>query len=246
MFRRSRRTRKASPSAISAPSSSPPRCSGRAGISPRRCVKKSPSPRAASSCAASCTGRLRPLLRPQPAHRRHRGQGQQPRAVGDGMQQALELRRDPRRAVRHQQQRRRLPRSRPHRPAAPPSSATRARRSFPTPAELWQRYCAWKGLTPARRKRRHRRNALLRRRQRQGPALLPGQSPSTAPSRPSPAGSTASCWSWPPAPARPTPPSRSSGGCGSRARRSASFSSSTATSSPTRPRPTTSSPSARR
>jgi hypothetical protein len=48
-------TRKASPSAISAPSSSPPRCSGRVGISPRRCVKKSPSPRAASSCAASCT-----------------------------------------------------------------------------------------------------------------------------------------------------------------------------------------------
>jgi hypothetical protein len=49
---------------------------------------------------------------PQPAHHRHRGQGQQPfsrrrHAAG------AELRRDARRAVCHQQQRRRLPRSRP-------------------------------------------------------------------------------------------------------------------------------------
>ena len=89
--------------------------------------------------------RLRPLLHPQPAHRRHRGQGQQPHrrrrhAAGAG------LRRDARRALRLQQQRRRLPVPRPHRPAHPDRAATRARRTSRRPAELWQRYCAWKGI----------------------------------------------------------------------------------------------------
>ena len=63
-------------------------------------------------------------------------------------------------------------------------------------------------------RRADRSSGLFRRRQRQGPALLPGATPSTPRSRPSPRGRTASCSSWRPAPARPTPPSRSSGGCG--------------------------------
>ncbi len=89
--------------------------------------------------------RLRPLLRPQPPDRRHRGQGQQPHrrrrhAAG------AELCRDARRAVRLQQQRRRLPDPRPHRPAHPHRAASWRSTHFPTPAELWQRYCAWKGI----------------------------------------------------------------------------------------------------
>ncbi len=44
---------------------------------------------------------------------------------------------------------------------------------FPSPEELWRRYCAWKSLTPA--VRGHRHAGLLLRRQRQEPALLPGQ-----------------------------------------------------------------------
>jgi type I restriction enzyme R subunit len=113
------------------------------------------------------------------------------------------------------QQRRRLPRTRPHRPAHPHRAATRLD-AFPTPAELWQRYC------PGRDRRPEKRVTV------EGPYYDDGSgkprattrsTPSTAPSRPSPAASSASCWSWRPAPARPTPPSRSSGGCGSRAKK---------------------------
>ena len=187
-------------------------------------------------------GRLPPLLQAEHPDRRRRGQGQQPlrrrrHAAG------ARIRRDSRRALRLQLQRRRLPRTRPHRhgrhgrtrnPARPVPLARRTLGALPR----------GQGLHRRRRKRSPPRTttttAPARRR------ATTSSSPSTAPSRPSPAARTASCWSWPPAPARPTPRSRSSGGCGSPAPRSASSSSSTATSSPTRPRPTTSSRSARR
>jgi type I site-specific restriction endonuclease len=95
---------------------------------------------------------------------------------------------------------------------------------FPSPAELWARYCAWKGWTPdisqvaEQTTRQPRRRATTR------------STPSTARWKPSPAARTGRCWSWPPAPARPTPPSRSSGGCGRAAPRSASCSWPTGTS----------------
>ena len=93
--------------------------------------------------------------------------------------------------------------------------------AFPSPDDLWDRYRTWKWL---------RRRATTR------------STPSTRPSRPSPRGRTASCWSWPRARARRKPRSRSSGGDG----RSASCSWPTATCSSTRRWRTISSPSAAR
>ena len=77
--------------------------------------------------------------------------------------------------------------------------------------------------------RADRPSGLFRRRQRQGPALLSGQRRQRRDRGHRQGPATASCSSWRPAPARPTPPSRSSGGCGRRAARSASCSSPTAT-----------------
>ena len=98
--------------------------------------------------------------------------------------------------------------------------------AFPSPADLWARYRAWKGLTPRPNRSSFRTistTAAAR------PRATIRSTPSTPRSRPSPRAATASCSSWRPAPARPTPPSRSSGGCGRRAARSASCSSPTAT-----------------
>jgi type I restriction enzyme R subunit len=87
--------------------------------------------------------------------------------------------------------------------------------AFPTPAELWQRYCAWKGIAGP-----EKRVTVETPYYDDGSAARPrattSSTLSTASSKPSPADRSASCWSWRPAPARPTPPSRSSGGCGSR------------------------------
>ena len=77
--------------------------------------------------------------------------------------------------------------------------------------------------------RADRPSGLFRRRQRQGPALLPGQRRQRGDRGHRQGPETASCSSWRPAPARPTPPFRSSGGCGRRAARSASCSLPTAT-----------------
>ena len=91
--------------------------------------------------------------------------------------------------------------------------------AFPSPADLWARYRAWKGLTPKPSRSSFRTistTAAAR------PRATTRSTPSTPRSRPSPRAATASCSSWRPAPARPTPPSRSSGGCGRRAARNAS------------------------
>ena len=98
--------------------------------------------------------------------------------------------------------------------------------AFPSPADLWARYRAWKGLTPKPNRSCFRTistTAAAR------PRAIIRSTPSTPRSRPSPRAATACCWSWRPAPARPTRPFRSSGGCGRRAARSASCSSPTAT-----------------
>ena len=100
--------------------------------------------------------------------------------------------------------------------------------AFPSPAELWARYRAWKGLTPAIRKRSSFRTITMTAAARRRATTR--SLPSTPRSRPSPRGRTASCWSWRPAPARPTRHSRSSGGCGRPGARSASCSSPTGTS----------------
>ena len=92
--------------------------------------------------------------------------------------------------------------------------------------------------------REDRPSRLFRGRQRQDPALLPGQRRQRRRSRPSPRDRTVSCSSWPRARARRTPPSRSSGACGRRGARSASCSSPTATCSSTRRWRTISAPSA--
>jgi type I restriction enzyme R subunit len=79
---------------------------------------------------------------------------------------------------------------------------------FPSPAELWARYCAWKGWTPEVRQVTEHDYA---------PAKTPRYYQLNAINRTVEAiarGQNRACWSWPPAPARPTPPSRSSGGCG--------------------------------
>ena len=83
--------------------------------------------------------------------------------------------------------------------------------AFPSPTELWQRYCAAKNLTPAEQAvvtqdyhagvsgkapRYYQQIAINRTME----AIAKGQDPF--------------CSSWPPAPARPTPPSRSSGASG--------------------------------
>jgi type I restriction enzyme, R subunit len=89
--------------------------------------------------------RLHPLLQAQPAHRRDRGQGQQPQP-GDGMQQALAYAETldvpfvfssngdgflfhDRTGL-----------------TGPERETELALDEFPSPEELWQRYCAWKGL----------------------------------------------------------------------------------------------------
>ena len=65
---------------------------------------------------------------------------------------------------------------------------------------------------PDARRGRDRPAGLLRRRQRQGAALLPVQCRQRGRSKRLPRARTASCSSWRPAPARPTPRFRSSGG----------------------------------
>ncbi len=99
--------------------------------------------------------------------------------------------------------------------------------AFPSPADLWARYRAWKGLDAEAEQ--DRAPGLFRRRQRQGPALLPGERRQRGDRGHRQGPATACCWSWRPGPARPTRRSRSSGGCGRRAARSASCSSPTAT-----------------
>ena len=64
------------------------------------------------------------------------------------MQQALEYADDARHPVRVLLQRRRLRLPRPHRRQRAASEANLALDAFPSPAELWARYRAWKGLTP--------------------------------------------------------------------------------------------------
>ena len=84
--------------------------------------------------------------------------------------------------------------------------------AFPTPEQLWAKYRAWKGSGPGAR--RNRSPGLLRRRQRQGAALLPAHRHQQNHRSHRQRARTASSSSWPPAPARPTPRSRSSGACG--------------------------------
>jgi type I restriction enzyme R subunit len=64
---------------------------------------------------------------------------------------------------------------------------------FPSPAELWQRYCLWKGLTRPPSACPGRSVPVLRRRQRQAPRYYQ-RTPSTARWRPSRAAAAACCW----------------------------------------------------
>jgi len=85
--------------------------------------------------------------------------------------------------------------------------------AFPSPEDLWQRYCAWKGLTPPQATVAAQDYHL------DAPDKQPRyyqESRSIAPSKPSPRDRIASCSSWRRAPARPTSPSRRSGVSGSR------------------------------
>jgi hypothetical protein len=88
-------TRKASPSATFAPSSSLLPCSGQAGTSPLKYAKKSVSLKAESSCAASCTrgASKNGLITSSTTPPTCPSQSSRPKttstAVGDGMQQGL-------------------------------------------------------------------------------------------------------------------------------------------------------------
>ena len=94
-------------------------------------------------------------------------------SVGDGMQQALDYADDARHPLRVLLERRRLRVPRPHRRQRRAKEANLALDAFPSPADLWARYRAWKGLDAGGRA--DRPSGLLRRRQRQGAALLSGQ-----------------------------------------------------------------------
>ena len=69
-------------------------------------------------------------------------------SVGDGMQQALDYADDARHPVRLFLERRRLRVPRPHRRQRAAMETNLALDAFPSPADLWARYRAWKGLTP--------------------------------------------------------------------------------------------------
>jgi type I restriction enzyme R subunit len=90
--------------------------------------------------------RLHPLLQAEHPDRADRGQGQF-HSVGDGMQQGLDY------ALRRSTSPSYSPRTATAScfTTAPASNAKRselALNAFPSPAELWARYRAWKGLTP--------------------------------------------------------------------------------------------------
>ena len=67
-------------------------------------------------------------------------------SVGDGMQQALDYADDARYPLRLLLERRRLRLPRPHRHERARSKRTSRLDAFPSPADLWARYRAWKGL----------------------------------------------------------------------------------------------------
>ena len=110
--------------------------------------------------------------KPNIPHRADRGQGQQP-----------QRRRRHAAGPRLRRRRSTSPSSSPRTATASCSTTAPARApqtetnlaldAFPSPADLWARYRAWKGLTPEAEA--DRPSGLLRRRQRQGAALLPGQ-----------------------------------------------------------------------
>ena len=148
-------------------------------------------------------------------------------SVGDGMQQGARLRR--RRST--------SPSCSPPTATASCSTTAPARApqretnlaldAFPSPGRSVGALSRLEG--PDARSRADRPSGLLRRRQRQGAALLPGQRRQRGDRGHRQGPRTASCSSWRPAPARPTPPSRSSGGCGRPGARNASCSWPTAT-----------------
>ena len=99
-------------------------------------------------------------------------------SVGDGMQQALDYAETLDVPFVFSLERRRLPVPRPHRHERRRSRREpRPRRSSRRPADLWARYRAWKGLDAEAEQ--IVAPGLLRRRQRQGAALLPASTPST-------------------------------------------------------------------
>ena len=126
----------------------------RAGTRCCRSARRSASPRAASSCAASWSRRGKakradyvlyykpniPIALIEAKDNTH--------SVGDGMQQGLDYADDARHPLRVLLERRRLRVPRPHRRRATPIETNLGLDAFPSPADLWARYRAWKGLTP--------------------------------------------------------------------------------------------------
>ena len=158
-----------------------------------RFARRSTSPRAGSSSAArrSSGARRSGPTTSSSTSRTSRSRSIEAKdnnhAVGDGMQQALDYAEMPRRALRLQLQRRRASSSTTARAPSRRSSSELALDEFPSPDELWQRYCAVEeDSTPESEADRH--PGLLSTTARQEPRATTSSSPSTATSRPSPTG----------------------------------------------------------